>query len=234
MTTTTIRKAYVQNAIKTEKYNNKISTVIGEKHTRLLHSIMGLVTELREINELQQNLETDVYLMQENPPHEIYTKELSRLIKEKDSLLGREEEEEKYVDNHFICHLLEEIGDCFWYIAIACDVLEINFDNMISKIELSFFGQKPAQIEDSLNALSHVTSKMLDYYKKYLFYGKEYNTDNLKIMLESTTSHLYNILRQERHDDFELRYVFDDSRLLDYILNCNIEKLKQRYPEAYL
>jgi NTP pyrophosphatase (non-canonical NTP hydrolase) len=110
----------------------------------------------------------------------------------------------------------EEVGDIFWYIAIACDELRINFKELVTafssyRIE-AFYDSKEA----ILNKLIITTSEALDKLKKNIFYGKEI------INIEEDIEHIIRWL-------IYLITFENENVSIEEILEKNINKLKARY-----
>lgn len=81
--------AYIKKAMRTE--SKKGSLLIADVDSRILHGIMGVVTEAGELMDIIKR-----YFFYDKEPLKV--------------------------------HIIEEIGDVFWYLAILCDALEIDFE----------------------------------------------------------------------------------------------------------
>lgn len=117
-------------------------------------------------------------------------------------------------------HELEELGDICWYLALAYDVLGLDWD--ADKIveegsEVLLRGGNP------LESLTIYSSELLDMVKKQIFYGKPLNIEaavsavsNMKLAL---------IIGTDMNDGSP--YYFDE------VVDANIKKLQKRYPEKF-
>ena len=115
-----------------------------------------------------------------------------------------------------LVNLREEIWDVMWYIAIACKKLnyyDIDFDY---DFDTSIY-ENYTEIAYKLN---YESIELLDYFKKCLFYNKDFNETIIKERLFSI---------------YKLGWVFVkmlDGNIAD-ICETNIKKLQARYPEKF-
>lgn len=107
---------------------------------------------------------------------------------------------------------LEESGDCCWYIAPLCDSLGIDME------DLDFQDKRPEQ--EPLDGLIIYSAKILDKYKRSIFYGKELERDDIITYIEHYLKNLFTLCDDEMID-------------IDEMLECNIEKLRRRYPTKF-
>jgi NTP pyrophosphatase (non-canonical NTP hydrolase) len=171
----TIINDYISLAKRTE------SLVLGlnDLSLRLLHSSIGLATEIIEFNET-------------------YHKEGA--LKQLD-----------------IVNLLEEIGDMFWYIAIGCDVLKINFSNIILELKNEKFELNTRLY---LRIAESNIGAILDKCKRQIFYRKVIDEVEYKALYIEVIKNLYKLVISMGYD-FEV------------LLQKNIDKLSARYPDKY-
>ena len=101
---------------------------------------------------------------------------------------------------------VEEIGDVFWYLAIADDVV-------------SFESQRHFTIFPTKSCMFYL-GEVQDVIKRHIFYGKELDTSRLRIALEAIGWHMYDELRQ-------MNYEVEDA------WEANIIKLEKRYPDKF-
>lgn len=110
----------------------------------------------------------------------------------------------------------EELADKFWYIAGYCTFRDLDLQTLYSERTQIDFEQWEEHIDIGVSSLS----KLHDYTKKFLAYGKEINTDleqrALKLLILS------------------ISWEINGSEIgLENILQNNIDKLKVRYPEKF-
>lgn len=103
---------------------------------------------------------------------------------------------------------VEEMGDILWYVAIACDVLEISLD----EAEESVLDFDPSPWGDNL---IFCAAEILDMLKKSIFYGKP-------ICLQKVAEQLGRIL---------ILITIEGDTPLDEVMAANIFKLEKRFPE---
>jgi hypothetical protein len=109
----------------------------------------------------------------------------------------------------------EEVADAFWYVAILDRVLCLNF-------EIPKNTKKVVQVtnERLIIDLYKISSKMLDFLKKKLYYNKQIDT---KVFSEMSVE-LFNTL---------CLFCQINNIQIESILNTNIEKLKARYGDKF-
>lgn len=163
-------KNYVELAINTESVISSIDNI----NYRLLHSSLGICTEIGELFNNEINLP---------------------MSPDKNILIGA------------------EIGDIFWYIAVACDILELDFNEIITR-NLN----KP--IVNIMANLVIRSSDLIDLFKKTIYYKKVFDTPTAIIIIEDIIG-LLRILINNRSLDLET------------ILEKNINKLTTRYPNKF-
>lgn len=115
-------------------------------------------------------------------------------------------------------NIKEELGDCYWYVAVLC--AELNFDFLDLLIDTA------ARLESSRAVLWHqchagiAASKLEDIRKKFLFYKRPIDINQIFTHLREVCHHLSHI---------SLHY----GMAIDCILEANINKLKARYPANF-
>ena len=133
----------------------------------------------------------------------------------------------------------EELGDLNWYLAVLCDSLNINFNELLNKSK-SYTLDELERLMDSENVTSSQTvslkyyipdniiikkliitsSDLLDLIKKQIFYKKAYTKEYIIGKLED-------IFRLNIHLCSNLGLSIDN------ILKTNIAKLTARYPDKF-
>jgi NTP pyrophosphatase (non-canonical NTP hydrolase) len=119
--------------------------------------------------------------------------------------------------------LKEEIGDCFWYIAIGCSAIKLNIEDISEQpigddyiIKPRFFKRQPPTLTGA-DSLIYWSAFLLDKMKRHLYYNEELDLEGIAMVLGQI---VYDLLG-EAGDHLEI------------ILEKNIEKLKKRYPKKY-
>lgn len=172
----TIINQYVELAKRTESIVSNINDI----DLRLLHSSIGLATEIIELNK------------------SIY--------------------DNKYGENNLdIINIREEIGDCFWYIAIACDVLNLNFSDTIKNTNLQNI---TFDFQFYANKSEIIIGEILDICKRHIYYKKQWDKTILINLFKELIEELYKAL-------------IASGVSLEDELEKNIDKLRARYPEKY-
>lgn len=169
----------INNYIELAKRTESLVLGLNDLSLRLLHSSMGLATEIIEFNET-------------------YYKEGA--LRQLD-----------------IVNLLEEIGDMFWYIAIGCDILKINFSNIILELKNEKF---ELNTKLYLRIAESNIGAILDKCKRQIFYRKIIDEIEYKQLYIEVIKNLYKLV-------ISMGYDFEP------VLQKNISKLKTRYPEKY-
>jgi len=110
-------------------------------------------------------------------------------------------------------NLIEELGDAFWYVAIASDVLNLDLNKIIetniSKV-----------LPNNLDVLVIKSSELLDIFKKAIFYKKYLDERRIVMIVEDIVSALIELINEHNLN-------------LDEILEKNINKLTARYPNKF-
>lgn len=116
-----------------------------------------------------------------------------------------------------VVNLKEELWDVMWYIAIACNQLDL-YDFEFGKQYLD--GKDFDNINDFLFYMNDISINLLDWMKKSLFYVKEYDISKLETQIISMLWYMTNLVKFIDWD-------------LERICTINIEKLRARYPEKF-
>jgi len=121
---------------------------------------------------------------------------------------------EDAINNSDQINIMEEVGDCAWYINLMNDYFKV-----IEKktINLDYVIEKPANLQD-LTIIKQKVALIEDNFKKVVYYNKYLDID--KNFIEPLQD-LYNEFRNQFGDIWEIA------------LLRNIEKLKKRYPDKY-
>lgn len=107
----------------------------------------------------------------------------------------------------------EEIGDCAWYMALACHALGTNFHDLFQN-PLEDFG-----IDVPVLGLKDFVSEV----KGLVVYGRDLHDERRLAMMSDLAKFA-----------FALRsFSLDSGILVETVLEQNIEKLRKRFPEAY-
>lgn len=117
-------------------------------------------------------------------------------------------------------HELEELGDICWYLALAYDVLDMDWGidlTIDDEVEMLLRGDNP------LESLSIYSSELLDMVKKQIFYGKPINT----LAAQSAVAAMRIALIVGTNGNDASPYTFQQ------VLDANVRKLKKRYPEKF-
>ena len=147
-------------------------------YEKILHAVMGSLTEVEEILILYKN------------------GELTKSIQEQGSLA-------------------EECADIYWYLSILFRELEIDEDEDVDTTDLS--------LEDAYSTLisfTIISLRFLDGLKKKIYYNKEMDRKNMKILSKK----LFKILNH---------YCGLYSINISEILDKNISKLRVRYGDKF-
>lgn len=113
-------------------------------------------------------------------------------------------------------NIAEEIADQMWYISNLANF--IGFD--LSTVELFTELEPEISDEDLAGRLTVLQGKLLDVFKKHIFYGKELERHKLKEILYCCVLELNNL---SNYLDFNLGDLLDK----------NIAKLKIRFPDKF-
>lgn len=107
----------------------------------------------------------------------------------------------------------EEIGDCAWYMALACHALNANFHDLFQSPLPEFEAEVP------INALKNFLSEV----KGLVVYNRILDDGRRQSLLEDLEKFAY-VLRA-----FEV----DSECPIGDVLEHNIQKLRRRFPDAY-
>lgn len=110
----------------------------------------------------------------------------------------------------------EEIADQFWYLSNYCTIR--NYD--LEKLWENKYDYKIEDWEEESDIFTVHISKLQDYVKKYLAYGKQINRDKEENSLIIILNGLDAIINM-----YEVN--------LEDVLEKNISKLRQRFPEKF-
>ena len=110
-------------------------------------------------------------------------------------------------DGETISNFVEEVGDVYWYLAIADDVL-------------GWWDYEYPSINEPIKAIDFYLGEVQDVMKRHIFYGKEIDTHRIKVAFDCIAAHLSRELRAKKlkvPDAWE----------------ANIIKLEKRYPDKF-
>lgn len=113
-------------------------------------------------------------------------------------------------------NVAEEIGDCFWYMAIFIDAWGFDVSGFSDRASLDTKGR----VGRMLRHMSVDASILMDECKRALFYGKDFNCDRLVSTFSSLYTRLMLLCRYFNHDPNSVR-------------ETNIAKLSARYPDKF-
>jgi len=114
-------------------------------------------------------------------------------------------------------HLIEEVGDVYWYLALAHDALGLDFERYEIEIDLDTWNPRG---ESPIESLSIYTTDLLDMVKKQVFYGRTIDLQKAELTLFTLKAVLKAALIMEDIDP-------------KAVLQANINKLTTRYPEKF-
>ena len=119
-------------------------------------------------------------------------------------------------------HLTRELGDIFWYLAIASKALDVDLDTIFQTdvVKQSDDLDSTQQLLNGALGLAVTSGEIIDLIKKHLFQGHVLND----IYIKSSLCCIYRYL-----------CVSADALEIDVntILQMNIDKLKARYPDGF-
>lgn len=122
---------------------------------------------------------------------------------------------ENYKDDKFdSINIVEETGDIFWYLALLSR--ELNMDTLCSSIEEPI-EKDPREI---IILIIIDSLRLLDILKKKLYYNKEISDVIFTSLVKSIMVKLFNFVNVYNTD-------------LGKILDTNIDKLRERYPDKF-
>ncbi len=114
-------------------------------------------------------------------------------------------------------HLIEEMGDIFWYLALAHDALGLDFNATVIEQDLSDWEPRG---ETPLDSFTIYSTDLLDMVKKQVFYGRPIDIQKAEMTLFSLKVAMTVGLENEGFS------VAD-------ILDANVAKLSKRYAEKF-
>lgn len=106
-------------------------------------------------------------------------------------------------------NIIEEHGDCNWYIANECNIYNLSFSQLYDVAQEMCTDYDPISLGD-----------IVDLHKKELAYGKEMDIDELENNLIILIMRLMSVCE-------DWMFTYEDS------LQRNIDKLQARYPEKF-
>jgi hypothetical protein len=116
---------------------------------------------------------------------------------------------------HDTVNACEEVGDVFWYSAIACDTLECTFEELIL---ISDIGDM--EDDDIGQFLFEASADLLDQVKRNTYYGTKIDPIAFGRSLGNVLKVLFEMCREENWSVSEIQ-------------ERNIEKLRVRFPEKF-
>lgn len=117
-------------------------------------------------------------------------------------------------------HLLEEVGDICWYLALGLDALGVNWDEVEILPEDDFIKAVRGETVDQTRVI--LASELLDMLKKFIFYGREISTEKALATLV--------MLKNALHWGL----VYSEANFsLEDVTEANMKKLKARYPDKF-
>lgn len=119
-------------------------------------------------------------------------------------------------------NLSEELGDVFWYLAIAYDTLNLDFSETVKQnldlgIDLDFVNPTSEFFLDNLCIRS---ADLLDLFKKSIIYHKQFDFDFAIDIINDCLKLVISIIILNELD-------------INKILKTNIDKLTARYPDKF-
>jgi NTP pyrophosphatase (non-canonical NTP hydrolase) len=116
-------------------------------------------------------------------------------------------------------HELEEIGDVLWYLALAHDVFEMDWNEEF----LIDWAVNYIRGDNPLESLSIYSSELLDLVKKQIFYGKPIDLDYARVIV----AFMKMVIEVGTNENESCPFTFQQ------VLEANVNKLKTRYPEKF-
>lgn len=141
---------------------------------------------------------------------ELRNNEMRRATRLMHAVAGLVTETQELVESESGRNTTEELGDCFWYLAIAFDELEM----LLPLYGTQFTGKY------YVDGMQHHAAELVDsVIKRHIFYGKPLDIGKVKLLLESYTTCL-------------MSYALACNQYsLSEILEANVKKLEKRYPD---
>ena len=181
-------KTYIKNVLVTEAkdFTPIIERLSMERNIRLLHASAGITSEIAELIQVSDKA------------YENYQVSLDRV------------------------NLMEELGDCLWYIGIACDTLDCadivtDPSNQLTGNAITYDEDLAGELTGHCLRLAEYSGLFADFaIKKFVFYGKPFNSEPLVQNLTKIHG-IINLILQSAG------YTIEDAR------ERNIAKLKARY-----
>lgn len=112
-------------------------------------------------------------------------------------------------------HMIEELGDLCWYLALGYDAIDLAWDFELEG-DIQFRGDTP------VDSLAIYSSELLDVLKKQIFYGREFNVGRVADLLFTMKQVVIGRLA-----------MVGDEITFDMVIEANIKKLMKRYPDKF-
>ena len=128
----------------------------------------------------------------------------------------------KPLDDQRKAHILEEVGDVMWYIAIMWDVLDANLEDFLSAPKFV----PPTDLEGMYEATSMVLAKQCGQIcavTEDVTMNQDINEDNFADLSHATYMIYVGLGLLANHCDSSIEQAMED----------NIAKLRVRFPDAY-
>ena len=129
---------------------------------------------------------------------------------------------EKPLDEQRKVHILEEIGDTMWYVAILLDGMETPANIFEGALVVSLLMYKPETLQQNALVMSAFVGKTCDAVLGIVS-AKRVNDDNYALVLASLTIVVTELIALAKKCD----------ATLELAMEANIAKLSQRYPDKY-
>lgn len=131
--------------------------------------------------------------------------------------VGELEEAFGNVDEEYdFTNIGEEIGDQMWYISNLSNYINLNMEDRIFLVKPTYYESNKYYLGENLQ----LSCRLMDIFKKHIYYNKELNTVDIKDIIFDMVVNLNNLSHSLGLD-------------LKEIMNKNISKLRIRFPEKF-
>jgi len=117
-------------------------------------------------------------------------------------------------------HALEEIGDCYWYLPLACHAMDTTLERVVAENAGDFDEMPELSLKHSCIALAGIGGTFSAYTAAISVQGEVSSMDELKPMIALIVMCLNQCCRTLGADPMDVRA-------------ANIAKLRLRFPDAY-
>jgi NTP pyrophosphatase (non-canonical NTP hydrolase) len=125
---------------------------------------------------------------------------------------------EGFRDNKGRVNLIEETGDALWYMALAYNIMKVDFLEATLDPLTKYDHMTTSFI---LDALVVKAGEILDMHKKSIFYGRDLDKDAMLTVFRDVEVLLASFIVKNLKDQ------------VSNVMRMNIEKLQKRYPKDF-